>query len=130
MKEPDDTVELAFGGQRLRLGELLTLLPYPVLSALNSQKLPLQVQEQAREAYRQFKQDPGHPSLRFKKVHPELPIYSARISKNYRAVGQLDGDTVIGFGLVHTQSMASYYLSVVASLTNHCIRTRKAKDYL
>jgi hypothetical protein len=22
----------------------------------------------------------------------ELPIYSARISKNYRAVGQLDGD--------------------------------------
>jgi hypothetical protein len=32
--------------------------------------LPEQVQEQAREAYRQFKQDPSHPSLRFKKVHP------------------------------------------------------------
>lgn len=59
--------------------------------------LPRQVQQQTREAYRQFKQDPGHPSLRFKKVHSELPIYSARISKSYRAVGQLDGDTVIWF---------------------------------
>ncbi|WP_442938626.1 ParE family toxin-like protein [Nostoc sp.] len=26
-------------------------------------------------------------------------MYSARISKNYRAVGQLDGDTVIWFWL-------------------------------
>ena len=56
-----------------------------------------QVQQQTRAAYRQFKEDPSHPSLRFKKVHPDLPIYSARISKNYRAVGQLDGDTAIWF---------------------------------
>ncbi len=60
-------------------------------------RLPKQVQDQIREAYRQFRQDPGHPSLRFKRVHPELPIYSARISKNYRAVGQLDQDTIIWF---------------------------------
>lgn len=59
--------------------------------------LPEQVKKQTREAYHQFKQDPRHPSLRFKKVHPELPIYSARISKSYRAVGQLEGDTVIWF---------------------------------
>jgi len=59
--------------------------------------LPEQVQEQTRAAYRQFKEDPSHPSLRFKKVHPELPIYSARISKNCRVVGQLDGDTAIWF---------------------------------
>ncbi len=59
--------------------------------------LPEQVQQKTRSAYRQFKQDPNHPSLRFKKVHPELPIYSARIDKSYRAVGQLDGDTVIWF---------------------------------
>lgn len=59
--------------------------------------LPKQVQEQTREAYRQFKENPSYPSLRFKKVHPELPIYSARISNNYRAVGQLDGNTVIWF---------------------------------
>lgn len=54
--------------------------------------LPKPVQEQTRVAYRQFKEDPSYPSLRFKKVHPELPIYSARISKNYRAIGQLDGN--------------------------------------
>ncbi|WP_019506764.1 type II toxin-antitoxin system RelE/ParE family toxin [Pleurocapsa sp. PCC 7319] len=60
-------------------------------------KLPKQIQAQARSAYRQFKKNPTHPSLRFKKVHQRLPIYSARISKNYRAVGQLDGDTVIWF---------------------------------
>jgi hypothetical protein len=57
--------------------------------------LPEAVQEQTRVAYRQFKEDPSYPSLRFKKVHPELPIYSARISKNYRAIGQLNGDTII-----------------------------------
>ena len=60
-------------------------------------ELPAQVQEQTRKAYRQFKQDPNYPSLRFKKVHPQLPIYSARINKDYRAVGQLEGDTVIWF---------------------------------
>jgi mRNA-degrading endonuclease RelE of RelBE toxin-antitoxin system len=59
--------------------------------------LPEQIQEQTREAYRLFKQDPNYPSLRFKKVHPELPIYSARISKSYRTVGQLEGDTMIWF---------------------------------
>ncbi len=60
-------------------------------------KLPEQVQQQTRASYRQFKENPGHPSLRFKKVHQNLPIYSARISKNYRAVGQLDGDLIIWF---------------------------------
>lgn len=59
--------------------------------------LPKQVQEQTRAAYRQFQEDPSYPSLRFKKVHPALPIYSARISKSYRAVGQLEEDTVIWF---------------------------------
>ncbi|WP_071932256.1 hypothetical protein [Picosynechococcus sp. PCC 7003] len=59
--------------------------------------LPDAIQKQARSAYRQFQKDSAHPSLRFKQVHPNLPIYSARISKNYRAVGQRDGDTIIWF---------------------------------
>ncbi len=60
-------------------------------------ELPEQIQQQTREAYRRFKQDSSHPSLHFKKAHAKLPIYSARISSSYRAVGQLDGDTVIWF---------------------------------
>nr|WP_217355242.1 hypothetical protein [Aphanizomenon sp. UHCC 0183] len=59
--------------------------------------LPKPIQGQTRKAYRQFKQDPNYSSLRFKKVHPKLPIYSARINKDYRAVGQLEEDTVIWF---------------------------------
>lgn len=59
--------------------------------------LPASVQEQTRKAYRQFKQDPSYPSLRFKKVHLSLPIYSARINRDYRAVGQLEEDTAIWF---------------------------------
>lgn len=59
--------------------------------------LPDSIQKQARQAYRQFQQDTSHPSLRFKQVHPTLPIYSARVSKSYRAVGQRDGDTMVWF---------------------------------
>ncbi|WP_148764006.1 hypothetical protein [Dolichospermum sp. UHCC 0315A] len=59
--------------------------------------LPEPIQGRTRKAYRQFRQDSNYPSLRFKKVHPKLPIYSARINKDYRAVGQLEEDTVIWF---------------------------------
>ena len=59
--------------------------------------LPEEVQEQAREAYRQFKRDPYHKSLRFKRVHTSDPLYSARISKGYRAVGQREGDLIVWF---------------------------------
>ena len=66
--------------------------------------LPKQIQEQTRKAYRQFQNDPSHPSLRFKKIHPQLPIYSARINKDYRVVGQLEQDTVIWFWIgSHTE---------------------------
>lgn len=32
--------------------------------------LPKPVREQARKAYRLFKQNPQHPSLNFKSIHP------------------------------------------------------------
>jgi hypothetical protein len=59
--------------------------------------LPVAVQEQAREAYRHFMRDPWHPSLRFKPVHSGLPIYSARVGKGYRAVGQRDEKGIVWF---------------------------------
>jgi hypothetical protein len=40
---------------------------------------------------------PRDPSLRFKKVHPRLPIYSVRVDLNWRAVGVLEGETVLWF---------------------------------
>jgi hypothetical protein len=59
--------------------------------------LPATVQEQARAAYRQFVRDPFHPGLRFKSVHPSEPIYSARIGRGYRALGIMDGGTVVWY---------------------------------
>jgi len=59
-------------------------------------RLPEHVHRRAPvEAYRRFKSDPSHPSLRFKRVHATPPIYSARIGLDYRALAIVDGDVVI-----------------------------------
>jgi len=57
-------------------------------------ELPNEVKERARNAYRLFRDNPHHPSLRFKRVHPTDPIYSVRIGLGYRAVGVIEGDTI------------------------------------
>ncbi len=59
--------------------------------------LPEQVRRQAREAYRLFAQNPQHPSLRFRRVHATLPVYSARVNIDYRAVGIRDDDEIVWF---------------------------------
>ncbi len=59
--------------------------------------LPADVQEHARQAYRLFRENPGHPSLRFKKVSNREPIYSARVTLNYRSLGLVDGDEITWF---------------------------------
>ena len=56
--------------------------------------LPIAVQEQAQKSYRLWLDDPYHPSLQFKRVNPKPPIYSVRISLNYRALGLLDSDRI------------------------------------
>lgn len=59
--------------------------------------LPTHVRRQAREAYKLFEQNPSHPGLRFKQVHADPPVYSARVGINYRAVAVLDGEDLIWF---------------------------------
>ena len=59
--------------------------------------LPSQVQRQARAAYQRFKENPQHSSLRFKSVHSSQPIYSVRVSRQYRALSVKDGDALIWF---------------------------------
>jgi len=41
-------------------------------------RLPENVSDQARKASRLFKQNPQHPRLNFKSIHPSQPFYSAR----------------------------------------------------
>ena len=60
-------------------------------------ELPADVQKQARQAYRLFIENPYHPSLHFKPIHPTRPIYSVRVGLDYRAVGVRDGDDIIWY---------------------------------
>jgi hypothetical protein len=59
--------------------------------------LPEPVQQQARNAYSLFLQDPHHPSLRFKRVHPTEPIMSVRVGLGYRALGTRRGEDIVWF---------------------------------
>jgi hypothetical protein len=59
--------------------------------------LPHAVQDRARRAYEVFLKDPRHPSLRFKRVHADQPIFSVRITLDHRALGILEGEDMIWF---------------------------------
>ena len=58
---------------------------------------PSAIQTKAQAAYRLWSENPSHPSLRFKKVHGSLPVYSVRIDLDWRAVGVLTDAVVIWF---------------------------------
>lgn len=60
-------------------------------------KLSPEVQRQADLAYEMWKQNPNHPSLRFKLVDSEASIYSVRVGRGYRALGWRSGDTLVWF---------------------------------
>ena len=54
--------------------------------------LPPQVQSTAKEKFKLLKENPGHPSLHFKKVGK---FWSVRINDNYRALAVRKEDTLI-----------------------------------
>ena len=56
--------------------------------------LPASVRTQARQAFRLFRENPDHPSLRFKKLQGADLFWSVRFGDGYRAVAQREGDTI------------------------------------
>ena len=60
-------------------------------------ELPKEIQESALASFKLFRDNPRHNSRQFKKVHPSKPIYSDRISMDYRAVGNLEEDCIVWF---------------------------------
>jgi hypothetical protein len=60
-------------------------------------RLPAEVQRQAREAFERWKENPNHPGVRFKKVGLSEPLYSARIGEHYRAVAYVAEGTAVWF---------------------------------
>jgi mRNA-degrading endonuclease RelE of RelBE toxin-antitoxin system len=74
--------------------------------------LPADVQKRADDAYAEFCRNPNHPGLRFKKVHANLPVYSVRVTKDYRVVGVINDDTIVWFWI----GKHSEYEKLLASL--------------
>jgi len=59
--------------------------------------LPAEARKQAKVAYGLFSRNPYHPSLHLKRIHSTRPMFSVRISLDYRAVGLLDDDEITWF---------------------------------
>ena len=59
--------------------------------------LPESVRKEAKKAYQLFKKDPFYPGLHFKRIHSTRPVFSLRITKNYRAEGLQQDNRIIGF---------------------------------
>jgi hypothetical protein len=57
----------------------------------------LDVQKDAKRAYGIFQENPGHPSLQFKKLEGYDDVYSARIGLAYRALAVVKEDRVVWF---------------------------------
>lgn len=60
-------------------------------------RLPEEVQEHARRAYRLWRANPAHPGLRFKPIQGHPGLYSVRVGRGWRALGRLKGNTVMWF---------------------------------
>ncbi len=58
-------------------------------------RLPSRVRRQADAAYRLFTLNPYHPSLHFKRVRDDRPLYSARVGSHYRVLGYLRDDGML-----------------------------------
>jgi hypothetical protein len=59
-------------------------------------RLPPEVQKLSDKNYRLWRDNPRHPSLRFKKVTPQM--WSARVGLNHRAVAVFEAGRFVWIG--------------------------------
>lgn len=60
-------------------------------------QLPKEFQRRARRAYVLWKKNPDLPGLQFKRVSPNLPVFSARVTDSYRVLGIKERDILVWF---------------------------------
>ena len=61
-------------------------------------ELPSAVRKLAESNYELWKKNPNHPSLRFKRIHPDRPIFSFRVGMRHRTVGvRAEDDRIVWF---------------------------------
>ncbi len=63
----------------------------------NYDELPSDIRKLAEKNYKLWKESPSDPSLRFKKVQEELPIFSFRVGLKYRTLGVQTDDKKIAW---------------------------------
>jgi mRNA-degrading endonuclease RelE of RelBE toxin-antitoxin system len=74
-------------------------------------KLPKDVQQRARAAYKRFATDPTHPGLQFKRLQTPLPLWSVRVTDNYRAIGVGAKDDEIVWVFIGTHAEYDRFLA-------------------
>ena len=57
--------------------------------------LPADIQRLAVKNYHLWRNDPQHPSLRFRRLKGTQDRFSIRVGDHHRALGQLSGATII-----------------------------------
>jgi hypothetical protein len=60
-------------------------------------KLPENIQETARKKFGIWKENPFHPSLKFKCVNSDYDIWSARITRDYRTLGIMNDNEIVWY---------------------------------
>jgi hypothetical protein len=61
------------------------------------ERLPVRVQELARQKYALWRRSPRHPSLHFKELRPGL--WSLRINQGYRALAWSENEQYLWFSI-------------------------------
>ena len=55
-------------------------------------RLPREVREEARAAYRKLREDPAQPSLHLERLRSDPRAWSVRVTIDYHAVARREGD--------------------------------------
>ena len=73
------------------------------------QHLDQSIRRKARKTYLIWSQNPFHPSLHFKCINQAEDLWSVRITRGYRALGIMDGDTVTWFWIGNHGEYERFY---------------------
>lgn len=60
-------------------------------------RLDESTRQQAREAFKLFRENPDHPGLNFERMRANRDLCTARVNRSVRAGGVIRGDTVTWF---------------------------------
>ncbi len=63
----------------------------------NYDELPDDIRKLAEKNYKLWKESPSDPSLRFKRIHEQLPVFSFRVGLKYRTLGIQTDDKKIAW---------------------------------